>query len=31
MKFVEELGGKEEVDKFIDYVVFKLNTVIQPD
>lgn len=30
-KFVDRIGGKEQVDKFIDYVTFKLNIVVQSD
>ena len=31
MKFLDGIGGEEAVDKFIDYVTFKLNMVVQPD
>ena len=30
-KYIEGLGGEESVDKFIDYVTFKLNVIVQPD
>lgn len=30
-KFIENLGGVEEADKFIDYVTFKLNVIVQPE
>ncbi len=31
IEFINMLGGKENVDKFLDHVTFKLNMVIQPD
>lgn len=30
-KFIDKIGGKENADKFIDYVTFKLSVVVQPD
>lgn len=30
-KFLQSIGGKEQAEKFIDYVTFKLNIVAKPD
>ncbi len=31
VRFLNKIGGQEAVSQFIDYVVFKLNVVVEPD